>query len=95
MHFTLHRLHSLLEELVVRQIFLFRLAYQAADVYFARFERELSGASGAGLFCDEFDTVLLLPLRSIIQENSASLRLRKMFEGIRVFASTCDVLVWD
>jgi hypothetical protein len=33
-------------------------AYHAAEVYFARFEREVSGASCAGLFCDKFNKAL-------------------------------------
>lgn len=40
-------------------------ADHAAEVYFARFERDVSGASCAGLFCDELDNALLLPFESI------------------------------
>lgn len=39
--------------------------YHAVEVYFARFARDVSEASCAGLFWDEFDTALLLPFVSI------------------------------
>lgn len=53
-------------------------ADQAAEVYFARFEREFSGASCAGLFGDELDNALLLPFEYIAVTASYNLRLPEM-----------------
>lgn len=63
-HLTLHRLHSLLPQ--VSNGFPDDIcAYHAAEIYFARFERIVSGASCAGLFCEEFDTVFMPVTESI------------------------------
>lgn len=78
MHLTLQRLHSLL--LAVNFFFEGTGAiytYHAVEVYLARFEREDSGASCAGRFCDEFDNALL-PLASIVDRASHKLRQRKI-----------------
>jgi len=68
--------------------------YHAADVYFARFEREVSGASCAGLFCDELDSALLLPLTSIVNTISHDLRQREMGVGAMNALSARDARGW-
>lgn len=52
---------------------LIQIPYQAAEVYFARFERVVSGASWAGLFGDAFDIAFALGLGSISKKADHSI----------------------